>query len=96
MAWNYRDVNWSMVIAGVSPDSGENEKMTKWARDYWEAIHPYSAGAAYLNFMMEEGDERIRATYGDNYKRLQEIKAKYDPDNFFRVNQNITPMNGQM
>ncbi|SHF57044.1 FAD/FMN-containing dehydrogenase [Fodinibius roseus] len=96
MAWNYRDVNWSMVIAGVSPDPEENEKITSWARDYWEAIHPYSAGAAYLNFMMEEGEERIRATYGDNYERLQEIKARYDPDNFFRVNQNITPVNGQL
>lgn len=90
-AWNYRDVNWSMVIAGVTPDPEENEKMTNWARDYWEAIHPHSAGAAYLNFMMEEGDERVRATYGDNYERLQKVKTKYDPDNFFRVNQNIKP-----
>lgn len=90
-AWNYRDVNWSMVIAGVTPDPDENEKMTNWARDYWEAIHLHSAGAAYLNFMMEEGNERVRATYGDNYERLQKVKTKYDPDNFFRVNQNIKP-----
>lgn len=90
-AWNYRDVNWSMVIAGVSTDPAEKEKITKWARDYWEATHPYSAGASYVNFMMEEGDERIKATYGKNYKRLQKVKAKYDPDSFFRRNQNIEP-----
>lgn len=90
-AWNHRDVTWSMVIGGITSDPKNNEKITRWARDYWEAIHPHSAGAAYMNFMMEEGDDRIHATYGDNYKRLQKIKAKYDPDNLFRVNQNIEP-----
>ncbi len=90
-AWNYRDVNWSMVIAGIADDPGENDKIIKWARGLWNAIHPYTAGASYVNFMMEEGDERIKATYGDNFDRLRGIKAKYDPDNFFRVNQNIKP-----
>ncbi|SMO85028.1 FAD-binding oxidoreductase [Fodinibius sediminis] len=90
-AWSYRDVTWSMVIAGVASDPGDNEKITSWARDYWSAIHPYSAGASYINFMMEEGDDRIKASYGKNYRRLQQVKAKYDPHNFFRVNQNITP-----
>ena len=90
-AWNYRDVNWSMVIAGVTTDPAEKEKITDWARDYWQATHPHSAGGAYVNFMMEEGDDRIKATYGKNYERLQKVKAKYDPDNFFRVNQNIKP-----
>lgn len=90
-AWNYRDVNWSMVIGGITEDPSNNEKISAWARDYWETIHPYSAGAAYVNFMMEEGEQRVKATYGDNYGRLQKVKAKYDPDNFFRVNQNIKP-----
>jgi len=54
-------------------------------------VHPYSAGGAYINFIMEEGEERIKATYGQNYARLVEIKNKYDPTNFFRVNQNIKP-----
>ncbi len=90
-AWGYRDANWSMVIAGVDPDPANNERMTKWARDYWEALHPHSAGASYINFMMEEGQDRIRAAYGGNYERLQKVKAKYDPDNFFHVNQNIEP-----
>jgi len=56
-----------------------------------EAVHPYTLGGAYVNFMMEEGEERIRATYGDNYDRLVAIKNQYDPTNFFRVNQNIKP-----
>ena len=49
-------------------------------------------GGAYVNFMMEEGEDRIKATYGDNYDRLVAIKKKYDPTNFFRVNQNIKPV----
>lgn len=57
-----------------------------------EALHPYGAGGAYVNFMMEgEGEDRIRATYRDNYQKLAQAKAKYDPGNFFRVNQNIQP-----
>jgi FAD/FMN-containing dehydrogenase len=90
--WNSRDVTWSMVIVGVDPDPANNQKITDWAKQYWEAIHPYSAGGAYINFMMEEGDERVRATYGENYERLKEIKKKYDPDNLFRINQNIKPL----
>ena len=62
-----------------------------WSVGYEEAIRPYSTGAAYVNFMMDEGQNRVQATYGDNYERLQQIKAKYDPDNVFRVNQNIVP-----
>jgi FAD/FMN-containing dehydrogenase len=90
-AWNYRDANWAQVMVGVDPDPANKEKITKWARDYFDALHPYSAGGAYVNFMMDEGEERVRATYGDNYRRLSEIKQKYDPQNLFRVNQNIKP-----
>ena len=90
-AWNYRDVNWSMVIAGVDPNPANKEKISKWARDYWQALHPHSAGASYVNFMMQEGQDRIQATYGDNYERLRKIKSKYDPDNFFHINQNVEP-----
>ncbi len=49
--------------------------------------------ASYINFMMEEGEDRIQASYGDNYERLRAVKATYDPDNFFHVNQNIEPAN---
>jgi FAD/FMN-containing dehydrogenase len=90
-AWSYRDAKWAEVIVGVSPDPADAAAITAWAREYWEALHPYSAGGAYVNFMMEEGDERIRATYRGNYDRLAAVKAKYDPTNLFRVNQNIAP-----
>ena len=90
-AWNYRDANYAVVIVGIDPDQSNKDKIINWARDYWNAHHPYSAGGAYINFMMDEGEDRIKATYGDNYKKLTEIKAKYDPDNLFRVNQNIKP-----
>jgi FAD/FMN-containing dehydrogenase len=90
--WSYRDAVWSEVIVGVDPDPANRSRITAWAKDYWEALHPYGAGGAYVNFMMEgEGEDRIRATYRNNYPRLVQIKAKYDPDNFFRVNQNIPP-----
>lgn len=90
-AWNCRDATWSMVIAGIDPDPSTSEDLTRWGKEYWEAVHPYNMNGAYVNFMMEEGENRIRATYGDNYDRLRKIKKKYDPDNFFCVNQNIKP-----
>ena len=90
-AWSYRDANWAEVIVGVDPDPANKQRITDWARDYYNDLHPYCLEGAYVNFMMEEGDERIRATYRDNYEKLAQIKLKYDPDNLFRVNQNIKP-----
>jgi FAD/FMN-containing dehydrogenase len=90
-AWNYRDAKWAQVMVGVDPDPANKEKITKWTKDYFDAVHPFSAGGAYVNFMMDEGEDRVKATYGANYQRLVEIKAKYDPTNLFRVNQNIKP-----
>ncbi len=89
-AWNYRSSTWAMVIVGVD-SSPSNKEIVSWATKYWEAMHPFSAGGAYVNFMMEEGEDRVKATYGDNYERLVAVKKKYDPKNFFRVNQNIKP-----
>ncbi|MFB3779215.1 MAG: FAD-binding oxidoreductase [Bryobacteraceae bacterium] len=90
-AFQFRDSKWAGVIVGVDPDPANKEKITSWARSYWEALHPHSAGGAYVNFMMDEGQDRVKATYGKNYKRLAAIKKTYDPANFFRVNQNIRP-----
>jgi len=90
-AWNYRDANWGMVMVGVSPDPADNEHMIEWTRSYWSALHPYSAGGAYVNMMMEEGEDRVHASYGEHYDRLAALKGKYDPNNLFRVNQNIKP-----
>jgi FAD/FMN-containing dehydrogenase len=89
--WAYRDANWAAVIAGVDPDPANAEAIKAWTVDYFEALHPYTAGGSYVNFMMEEGQERVQATYGDNYPRLAAVKAQYDPENLFHVNQNIRP-----
>jgi hypothetical protein len=89
--WAYRDAKYAGVIVGVDPDPANAEKITNWCKDYWEALHPYSAGGAYLNFIMDEGQERIKESYKGNYERLASIKQKYDPNNLFRVNQNILP-----
>jgi FAD/FMN-containing dehydrogenase len=90
-AFRYRDVTWAQVIVGVDPDPAEAERLKRWTVEYWEAIHPESAGGAYVNFLMDEGQERVQATYGENYGRLAQVKAKYDPDNAFRINQNVQP-----
>ena len=90
-AFAHRDAVWSEVIVGVDPDPANRERIIDWARGYYEALHPFGAGGAYLNFMMEEGEDRIRATYLGYYERLAAVKARYDPGNFFRVNQNIEP-----
>jgi FAD/FMN-containing dehydrogenase len=87
----YRDAKWTSVFAGVDPDPANAELIRSWTVDYFDALHPYSMGGSYVNFLMEEGQERVQATYGDNYARLAAIKAKYDPDNVFHVNQNIRP-----
>ena len=89
--WAYRDAKYAGVIVGVDPDPENAEKITQWCKDYWEALHPYSSGGAYSNFMMDEGQERVQASYKHNYDRLTEIKKAYDPNNLFRVNQNIKP-----
>jgi hypothetical protein len=89
--WAYRDARYAQVIIGVDPDPASAPALRDWSIGYWEAVHPYSAGGAYVNFMMDEGDARVRATYRDNYGRLAAAKAKYDPENAFRVNQNIPP-----
>jgi len=89
--WAYRDAKYAGVIVGVDPDPANAEIITNWCKDYWTALHPYSSGGAYLNFTMGEGQDRIKASYRQNYERLTQIKRKYDPENFFRINQNILP-----
>jgi hypothetical protein len=90
-AWGYRDAVWGSVFAGVDPDPANADAIRRWCVDYFDALHPHSAGGAYVNMMMDEGHDRVRASYRDNYDRLARIKATYDPGNLFRVNQNIEP-----
>ncbi len=89
--FGYRDANWAEVIVGVDPDPANAALIREWTVDYWDATHPFSAGGAYVNFMMDEGHARVRASYGANYDRLAQAKGAYDPGNVFRVNQNIEP-----
>ena len=89
--WAYREANWAAVIAGVDPDPANAEAIKAWTIDYFEELHPCTAGGSYVNFMMDEGQDRVRAAYGADYPRLAAIKAEYDPQNLFHVNQNIRP-----
>jgi hypothetical protein len=90
-AFNGRCAAYTFNINGnsLTADGFENERA--WAREFWTALEPYHT-SIYVNFLMEEGDARIRKAYGDaKYNRLQALKRKYDPENFFRLNQNIPP-----
>ena len=91
-AWSARDATFSMVIAGIDPDPGKADALKAWGRGYWKAVHPFNLEGGYVNFLMDdEASDRVQATYGENYDRLARVKAKYDPMNLFRVNQNIQP-----
>ncbi|HVJ21902.1 MAG TPA: FAD-binding oxidoreductase [Polyangiaceae bacterium] len=93
--WGARDASFSMVIAGIDPEAKNADKLKNWGRGYWNAVHRFNLEGSYVNFMMDdEADHRVEASYGANYKRLAAIKAKYDPHNLFRVNQNIKPAKG--
>jgi hypothetical protein len=88
--WAARDALFSMVIAGISPEPRHAAALTSWGREYWKAVHPHNMGGGYVNFMFDdEAEGRLQAAYGSNYARLAMAKMKYDPDNLFRVNQNI-------
>ncbi|HEY1563135.1 MAG TPA: FAD-binding oxidoreductase [Gaiellaceae bacterium] len=89
-AWSYRDARWAAVFAGVDPDPANAGAIREWSRDYSDAIKPYAMGGGYVNFQMDEPD-RVRGMYGANYDRLASVKAQYDPENVFQVNQNIPP-----
>jgi FAD/FMN-containing dehydrogenase len=90
-AWPWRGAQFSQVILGMDHEPGRDDELRQWAVDFSDALHPYSKGAGYTNFMMDEGADRARAAYGANYDRLAQVKAKYDPQNVFHVNHNIRP-----
>jgi hypothetical protein len=91
-AWAYRSSRYACVIVGVDPDPANAPVIRDWARDYHDAIQPHSADGAYVNFLQgDEGEDRVRATYGANHDRLVDVKRRYDPANLFRINHNIAP-----
>ncbi len=90
-AFSHRDVQFVHIIAGMDPELEQMPARTAWVRDYWSALHPHSAGVSYVNFLMDEGQSRIAATYPGNYARLAAVKGAWDGGNLFRLNQNIPP-----
>jgi FAD/FMN-containing dehydrogenase len=90
-AFGHRDANFATVIAGMWPDPADNKANIKWVRDYSDAVAPYSEPGGYINFMAEDDQGRAPANFGKNYNRLVGVKKKYDPENTFRINQNIKP-----
>jgi FAD/FMN-containing dehydrogenase len=91
-AFPVRDARFVMNIAGIWPDPNDNEKNIAWVRDYYKAVHPHSGyEGGYTNFMADDDRDRARANYGASYDRLKKIKTRWDPDNVFRLNQNIAP-----
>ena len=91
MAYGNRDANFVMNVHSRWETPAEDAACIAWARDFFKASAPYATGGVYVNFMTADETDRIAAAYGPNYERLEKIKAKYDPDNFFHTNQNIRP-----
>jgi FAD/FMN-containing dehydrogenase len=89
--WGFRHANWGMVIVGVDSAPESAGMLKDWAVRYWDAVHPYAAGGSYLNMVTEELPALVERSYGENYERLSRVKAQYDPNNLFHVNQNIRP-----
>ncbi|HEX6122572.1 MAG TPA: BBE domain-containing protein, partial [Ktedonobacterales bacterium] len=90
-AFPYRDAGWVANIVAIYPDATDTPQNVRWVREYWEALRPYSLPGTYINFLGDEGKDRIKDSYGRSYARLVAVKEKYDPTNLFHMNQNIVP-----
>jgi FAD/FMN-containing dehydrogenase len=91
-AFPVRDAHFSLNIAGIWPDPADNDANISWVRDYYQAIHPHNGyEGGYTNFMADDDEQRAEDNYGANYRRLSEVKTRWDPDNVFHLNQNIPP-----
>jgi FAD/FMN-containing dehydrogenase len=91
-AFAHRDSKFALNIISMWMSPAESDIHVQWADDLWQSMQPFWTGGVYSNFLGDEGRERVRAAYGDNYDRLAALKSKYDPTNFFHVNQNIEPL----
>lgn len=90
-AYGQRDAGYDCFPVAIWTNPADDQANIRWARQFWSAVTPFSTGGVYVNNLGDEGVERVRAAYGENYQRLAALKCKYDPDNFFRSNQNIEP-----
>ncbi|RPJ83800.1 MAG: FAD-binding oxidoreductase [Acidobacteria bacterium] len=91
-AYHHRNVNYVMNVHGRWDDRADDERGIRWAREFFQAMTPYSLGSVYVNFMTADEQDRVEAAYGQNYDRLVELKNKYDSSNLFCMNQNIKPV----
>jgi FAD/FMN-containing dehydrogenase len=90
-AFSHRAAAYNVLITSLWQEPADSEKNVRWTRDLFDALQPFASGV-YMNYLSDgEGDERVRSAYGANYRRLAEIKRKYDPGNFFRLNHNVVP-----
>ena len=90
-AWPNRDAHFIMNVHTRWRDKAQDRACVAWARQLFEATAPFASGSVYVNFMPDDENDRVEKAYGMNYRRLAEIKGRYDPDNLFRMNQNIRP-----
>ncbi len=90
-AYPHRDALFVMNVHGRWEDPADDKRCIGWSRDYFNATAPFASGGVYVNFLTADEGERVRNAYGVNYQRLSQVKRKYDPENLFRINQNITP-----
>jgi FAD/FMN-containing dehydrogenase len=90
-AFGHRNAAYDLVIAAIWSEPAEQEAHIDWARDFWGAMRPHSTGDVYVNYLSDEGEERVHDAYGHHYARLAELKRRYDPGNVFQNNQNIKP-----
>jgi FAD/FMN-containing dehydrogenase len=91
-AWPNRDAHFIMNVHTRWRDRAQDAACVSWARQLFDAVTPFASGSVYVNFMPEDETERVEKAYGPNYRRLADIKHRYDPDNLFRMNQNIQPL----
>jgi FAD/FMN-containing dehydrogenase len=90
-ALGWRGAKWSVHYLGMWEDAGQNAEQIAWVRKVADALKPWAQEGTYLNYLSDEGEDRVKESFGHHYKRMEELKNKYDPTNFFRLNQNIKP-----
>jgi FAD/FMN-containing dehydrogenase len=90
-AYAHRDVQFVMNVHGRWDDPADDKRCIGWARDFFKASAPFASSGVYVNFLTADEGDRVQSAYGTNYERLTQVKRKYDPENLFRMNQNIEP-----
>jgi FAD/FMN-containing dehydrogenase len=92
-AFASRNGRFNFLVTSLWKSPSETDANIRWTRELWEAMKPFMADTVYINYMGDEGENRVKQAYGNKYKRLADLKNRYDPDNLFRMNQNIAPAN---